>query len=88
MPWFCEAQHVHGYACMWPVLVFIVRHELYLTFTTLWADSADDKLMIFLLFFLREKVLIFHANCSRLYRAVSSLSADPGVKSSNPSSAM
>ena len=34
-----------------------------LTFTTLWAFSADDKLMIFFLFFKKKKDLTFHANC-------------------------
>ena len=34
----------------------------YFTFTTLLANSAEDKLMIFLLFFPRKKDLTFHAN--------------------------
>ena len=31
--------------------------------TTLWADKADDKLMILFFFFLRKKALTFHVNC-------------------------
>ena len=35
-----------------------------LTFTTLWADAADDKLRTyFLMFFLRKQASTFHANC-------------------------
>ena len=34
-----------------------------LTFTTLWAFSADDKLMIFFLIFPSKLDLTFHANC-------------------------
>ena len=30
---------------------------------TLWANTADDKLMIFSYFFPRKQVLTFHANC-------------------------
>ena len=41
-----------------------VKHEdIGLTFTTLWANSADDKLMIFLFFFAKKYALKFHANC-------------------------
>ena len=36
-----------------------------LTFTTLWAFSADDKMMLFFLFFPRKQDLTFHANCLR-----------------------
>ena len=32
---------------------------LFLTFTTLWANSADIKLMIFILFFLENRILHF-----------------------------
>ena len=40
--------------------------SIYLTFiyTILWADSADDKLMIFFFYFPRIQDLTFHANCS------------------------
>ena len=34
-----------------------------LTFTTLRANSADDKLMIFFFVFPRKQDLAFHANC-------------------------
>ena len=34
-----------------------------LTFTTLWVDSADDKLMAFILNFPGKQDLTFHANC-------------------------
>ena len=34
-----------------------------LTFTTLWANSADDRLMIFFLIFTKKQDLAFHANC-------------------------
>ena len=37
----------------------------YLTLTTLWANSADDKLMIFS-YFRRKQGLAFHANCLQL----------------------
>ena len=33
------------------------------TFTTPWANSADNKLMTFFLIFPRKQVLTFHANC-------------------------
>ena len=35
----------------------------YLTFTALWANTADGRLMIFFLFFPENRDLIFHANC-------------------------
>ena len=34
-----------------------------LTFTTLWANSAENKLVIFFLFFSRKQDLTFHTNC-------------------------
>ena len=34
-----------------------------LTFTTLLANSADDKLVVFFLFFTENKVLAFYAHC-------------------------
>ena len=37
-----------------------------LTFTTLWAFSAKDKLMIFFLFFPKKQDLTFHANCLQI----------------------
>ena len=37
------------------------------TFPTLWAFSADDKLMIFFLFFPRKQDLTFLANCLNLH---------------------
>ena len=44
-------------------LFFLQRHTYYfLTFATLWANSADNKLVIVFLFFL-ETGLKFHANC-------------------------
>ena len=33
------------------VILFDFYQTIFLTFTTLWADSADDKLMIFFFFF-------------------------------------
>ena len=47
---------------MWKLLPF----EVYLfsiTFTTLWANSADDKLVIFFLIFPRKQAFACHANC-------------------------
>ena len=38
-----------------------------LTFTTLWAFSADDKLMIFFLFFSKKQDLTFYAKCHILF---------------------
>ena len=38
---------------------------MYSTFTTLLANSADDKLMVFFLFFSRKNYLIFHASCMK-----------------------
>ena len=35
----------------------------WLTFTNLWANSADDNFMIFFSYFLRKENFIFHANC-------------------------
>ena len=44
-------------------LFFLQRHTYYfLIFNTLWANSADDKLVIVFLFFLVTG-LTFHANC-------------------------
>ena len=39
-----------------------------LTFTTLWANSADDNLLIYIyfLFFPTKQDLTFHANCLHL----------------------
>ena len=34
-----------------------------LTFTTDWANSADDKLVIFFLTFSKKQDLTFHPNC-------------------------
>ena len=34
-----------------------------LTFTTLWSESADNKLLIFFLIFPQKQDLTFHANC-------------------------
>ena len=39
------------------------RTFINLTFTTLLAYSADDKLVIFFLFFQRKQYLTFHASC-------------------------
>ena len=41
------------------------RNAHRLTFTTLWANSADDKLMIFFLFFTRKQSLTVHRKLSR-----------------------
>ena len=39
-----------------------------LTFTTLWANSADGKLMVdFLIFFPRKQDATFHANGDNLH---------------------
>ena len=35
----------------------------FFTFSTLWANSADDKLNIFIIIFPRKQDLTFHANC-------------------------
>ena len=43
-------------------LVVVVVFKNYLTFITLWANSADDKFMIFSCF-PRKQDLTFHANC-------------------------
>ena len=43
------------------------------TFTTLWTNLADDKLMIFFLIFPRKLVLTFHANCLQKYFNMSSV---------------
>ena len=40
---------------------------LSLTFTTLWANSAEDKLMIFYIIFPRKQVLTIHANSPSLH---------------------
>ena len=38
-----------------------------LTFTTLWAYLADNKVILFFLFFQRKQALTFHANCLSLF---------------------
>ena len=45
---------------------FYFYYIVFLTFTTLYANSADDKLMTFFLFFFilfRKQNLTLHANC-------------------------
>ena len=37
--------------------------KLFLTFTIFWANSTNDKLMTFFLFFPENRFLTFHANC-------------------------
>ena len=44
--------------------IFFSRNAHRLTFTTLWANSADDKLMIFFLFFTRKQNLTVHRKLS------------------------
>ena len=52
-----------------PLQQFFVLEKIYIyiyiiNFTTLWAISAGDKLMIFFFYFFPEKKdLTFHANC-------------------------
>ena len=44
------------------ILFFRNAHRL--TFATLWANSAEDKLMIFFLFFTRKQILTVHRKLS------------------------
>ena len=37
--------------------------KMSLAFSTLWTNAADDKLIIFFLFFPRKQNLTFYANC-------------------------
>ena len=37
----------------------IIMYQVFLIFTTLWANSADDKLTIFLLFFPENRIKHF-----------------------------
>ena len=56
-PW--ESNHLRMYSCTWEANSFLLEQSpteqwgkhFQLTFTNLWAFSADDKLMIFFLFF-------------------------------------
>ena len=55
-------------ACVWiysvnVVLPFPIFLWSDLTLTTLWANSTDDKLMIFFSYFPRKQAFAFHANC-------------------------
>ena len=43
--------------------VFLHPFQYYLIFTTLWGNSADEKLVTFFLLFRRKQDLKFHANC-------------------------
>ena len=40
-----------------------ISSDRFLTFITVWTNSADGKLMIFFLFFPRKQALTFHADC-------------------------
>ena len=44
--------------------ILFTRNAHRLTFTTLWANSADDKLMIFFLFFTKKQNLTVHRKLS------------------------
>ena len=39
----------------------VCQHVFYITYNTLWANSADDNLIIFFLFFPRKQDLTIHA---------------------------
>ena len=45
------------------ILTHNILHKAFFTLTMLWANSADDKLMMFFLFFPRKEDLTLHANC-------------------------
>ena len=44
-------------------LLPVQTKKMSFTFTTLWPNSADKKLVIFFLFFPEKQDLTFHANC-------------------------
>ena len=52
----------HGLSCKYIKhgnQILVVKSIIYLTFTTLWAFSADDRLMIFFLFFPENRIWHF-----------------------------
>ena len=50
--------------CVDPSVHFAYQHRNCLFVNiVLWGNSADDRLMIFFLFFPRKQDLTFHANC-------------------------
>ena len=51
-----KAQHVFMELS---ICIALLAEAIVLTFTTLWADSADDKLMIFFLFFPENRIWHF-----------------------------
>ena len=51
-----------------------------LTFTTLWTNSADDKVMIFFFFLRRKQDLTFHANCLQICMKCQNLNSGKNKK--------
>ena len=61
VPWKYKVKQLHTHKQIWPHLPGSID------FTTLWANSAHNKLMIFFLFFSRKQDLTFHTNCLHWY---------------------
>ena len=59
-----ETLEGHQRAIMGNMTVEVTKLRI-LTFTTVWANSADDKLMILFLFFPEKGFLTFHSDCLR-----------------------